>query len=460
MDFSGPILRRNVLWTAGTVIGVIGVAACGVTGQSPASGTAAAKPAAKPATIEFIHRWGGAREALVKQQIDAFRTKYPHITINDQLIDGRARLNEKVISLLVAGTPPDVTMTGSEDSQGWMVRGLLKALDEQLKRDKLEPKQVFYPVLVPPGQRGVKTYALPQLTPADRPYLFWNVEAFKGAGLDPKRGPKSWDELAEFSQKLTKREGAGFSSIGLDFPGAPFMDWLGRNDGKVVTDDAKKVLFNDQRGVETLQWMADSTNRLYGNAAAVGDFLKIHRTSGTGGSRAPQYTGKQAMWITGVWHFFEAKEEHARFNPNFEYGVDIAPHSARNPRAKPISLSDRVNQYAIPQGAKEPDATWEWLKYITLGEGNRAFVKAQGRPSPVTKFNDDPDFQKQNPYWNTLVKQSLGLMFLLPPSPVWSDAQKALDNVDNVVLAGKKSVKEALDEAAAEVQRLLDEAPR
>src|SRR6266508_578517 len=147
------------------------------------------------------------------------------------------------------------------------------------------------------------------------------------------------------------------------------------------------------------------------------------------------------MWITGVWHFFEAKEEYARFNPAFELGVDLAPANGRNPRAKNTSLSDRVSQYVIPQGTKQTDAAWEWLKYITAGEGNRDFVKAQGRPSPVPRFNDDPDFQKQIPYWDTLVKKGLSLMSLLPPSPIWGDAEKALGELGDVVLSGKKGVK-------------------
>ncbi|UOY91267.1 extracellular solute-binding protein [Ectobacillus sp. JY-23] len=39
------------------------------------------------------------------------------------------------------------------------------------------------------------------------PLVYYNKTAFKEAGLDPEKGPKNFDELMEYSQKLTKKNG-------------------------------------------------------------------------------------------------------------------------------------------------------------------------------------------------------------------------------------------------------------
>ena len=38
------------------------------------------------------------------------------------------------------------------------------------------------------------------------PLLYYNVEHFKEAGLDPSKPPRTWAELADAAKKLTKGE--------------------------------------------------------------------------------------------------------------------------------------------------------------------------------------------------------------------------------------------------------------
>lgn len=460
--FGFPTTRRAAVLAGLAGFGSPLLAACGIR----APGGEGRPKLTGPATIEFMHRWEGVREKLVEAQVRAFEAKQPQIKINNQLVFGSGEgfrdgmPYDKIFAMVVAGTPPDVFMVGSETAADFAFKGALEPIDTLLKRDKLDPLKVFYPALAKMAQREGKTYGLPQLTGGDRPYVFWNVEAYQAAGLDPNRAPQNWDQIVEFSQRLTKREGGGFSRLGLPFPGAPFIDWLTRNDGKLLADDATKALFDSPAGVETLQFMVDSTNRLYGSSAALGEFMSASRAPGTGGARAPHYTGKSAMWISGVWHFFEAKQESPNFNPSFKMGVGLVPHNTKKAGAKNLSLVDKVWLYAVAKGSKKIDGSWEWLKYITADEGNKTFVLAQARPSPALKNNEDPAFQRENPHWNTVVLKALELAHPLPQTPAWPRIQGVLDRMPGQVLTGQKGVKEALTEAQQEAQRLLDEVKR
>src|SRR5919199_2967335 len=250
---------RRALLAAGTALVGAGVlAACGASqggGANPA-------PSNGPVTLEFLHRWEGARTAVIEKVVADYQALKPNVKVNSQLVfgDGPGFFDgmpyDKILTQIAAGTPPDVIMMGSDIAAAWARRGnALRALDDVLKRDKIEPDKVFYPALSQMARSTGKYYGLPQLTATDRAYLFMNKDVVVGAGLEPTKGPQNWEELVDWSAKLTKRDGGVLTQLGLASPGAPFIDWLTRNNGAVFSADGTKVVFDDAAGQETLQWM-------------------------------------------------------------------------------------------------------------------------------------------------------------------------------------------------------------
>ena len=142
--------------------------------------------------------------------------------------------------------------------------------------------------------------------------------------------------------------------------------------------------------------------------------------------------------------------------------MSIVPHNAQNAQARPLSLAEKIWMYSQAGGTSGPrlDAGYDFLRFLTTGEGNKAFVLAQGRPSPVVKFNDDPAFKQANPWWDTVVKQGLSLMTPMAQTPAWNSMRGALDRMTARVLSGQQGVRDALAEAARESQQLLAEAAR
>src|SRR5919199_1362073 len=255
----GARLTRRALVGGGTALAPAALlVACGAN----ASGGANYAPASEPVTLEFLHRWEGARTPVIDQIVAQYQSAKPNVHVNSQLVfgDGPGFFDgmpyDKILTQIAAGTPPDVIMMGSDIAAAWARRGnALRALDDVLKRDKIEPDKVFYPALSQMARSTGKYYGLPQLTATDRAYLFMNKDVVEAAGLNAAKGPQSWEELVDWSAKLTKRDGGALSQIGLASPGAPFIDWLARNNGKVFSDDGAKAVFDDAAGQETLQWM-------------------------------------------------------------------------------------------------------------------------------------------------------------------------------------------------------------
>jgi ABC-type glycerol-3-phosphate transport system substrate-binding protein len=451
---AGRQTRRGLLAACATfaAAGVLG--ACGA--QQP--GGALPAPASEPVTLELLHRWEGARTAVIDQVVADYQRLRPNVKVNSQLVFGEGQgffdgmPYDKILTQIAAGTPPDVVMMGSDIAAAWARRGnALRALDDVLKKDKIEPEKVFYPALAQMARATGKYYGLPQLTATDRAYLFMNKDIVAAAGLDPTKGPQSWEELVDWSAKLTKRDGGTLSQIGLAAPGAPFIDWIARNNGKIFSDDGTKVVFDGAAGQESLQWMLDATTRLYGSAQAVKDFQAANKNN--------TYTGKVNLWAGQAAGFFTALTDGPKTNPGFHLEANIVPGNTKNPQAKPLSLAEKIWMYSQAAGSKgaRVDAGFAFLKYLCMGDGNKTFVLAQARPSPVVKINDDPAFQPQNPWWDSQVKRALTLMTPIPQTPAWAEMRTVLDKMTEQVLAGGQGVRDALGIAARDCQRLLDE---
>ena len=221
----------------------------------------------------------------------------------------------------------------------------------------------------------------------------------------------------------------------------------------MFTPDGKKVAFNGAEGQETLQWLSDFTQRVYGSYSAVNDFYKANRTNDpVRGARLPWYNGKEGMFAEIVSMFFRIDEE----EPSFPLGAAVALYNSKNPKAKSKTIANFVWVYANPQAAKQPEPTWTLLKYISLEDGARKALLAQKRPAAVRKFNEEKEYRDLNPYWSDVVLKNLEASQAMPQSPAWDDITKSINKAVDSVLNGKMGVKDALNQAATESQALLD----
>jgi ABC-type glycerol-3-phosphate transport system substrate-binding protein len=95
--------------------------------------------------------------------------------------------------------------------------------------------------------------------------LWYRKDLFEAAGLDPEKPPTTWEEVAEFSQALTKTDG---SQVGLQTTRAGSPIWsqmvlqtlvegLG---GSILTPDGKNGNLNTPEGIKALQYYSEMGN--------------------------------------------------------------------------------------------------------------------------------------------------------------------------------------------------------
>ena len=119
----------------------------------------------------------------------------------------------------------------------------------------------FFPAFMANSLSGGKTWSVPFQRSTS--VAFYNKDAFKEAGLDPEKPPKTWAELIEQGKKLTKKQGESASRWGVklasNFGSAQWMfGALAYQAGHLLMNAAgTETYFDNPKGIEAMEfWRA------------------------------------------------------------------------------------------------------------------------------------------------------------------------------------------------------------
>jgi multiple sugar transport system substrate-binding protein len=223
-----------------------------------------------------------------------------------------------------------------------------------------------------------------------------------------------------------------------------FIRWLYHNDGKLISDDGKKVAFNDRAGLETLEWLQRVVS-------AQGPF---DVTRGLAGLR-PFYAGKLAMTVqqdnvgSGLRTDAEGK--------NLEWGISLLPVNERNSKAKAQTPALAGHGYGVPRDAKNPEGGWALTKFLTTGPAACGFItKDQGRFAPLKQCGEIPEAKATPEYKVFAEGGQAGIA--VPITSANANIAVILSTHVLSVFEGKASPSAALEAAAREAQVELDKA--
>jgi ABC-type sugar transport system permease subunit/ABC-type glycerol-3-phosphate transport system substrate-binding protein len=382
---------------------------------------------------------------------------------------------------VAGGMPPDVIYFDRFAVSEWASRGAFTPLDDFLARDAasgradaIVPEDFFAScwneaVYTDPLTGKKSVFGIPN--GVDDRALFYNKDLLQRAGFSGP--PKTWEELEEMAVKLTERDAKGRITR-LGFVPNYGNSWLyifgWMNGGEFMSADGRRCTLNDPKIVEALEFMTRIYDRL-GGAQEVAAF----QSSFQGGDLDPFLQGKIVMKITGYW---ELSGTMAQFGRDVNWGVAPPPMPAAEVAKGRTTLSWNGGWcYAIPSTAKNKDAGWELIRYLSsrraievFNESQRLTVESQGRifiPSqhPNRKINDwlVEKYVNQKPGMDPKVRDAVKVFNDLlpdarfrPVTPVgqllWNQHITAMENG----IYKKMSAQEALDRGAMIVQRELD----
>lgn len=395
---------------------------------------------AEPIIIEYWGTWGGISGKNVETPlITQFNEEYEGVY---KVIGNELEVREKLPVAVAGGVPPTVVKIDRYQLGAYALMGLLQPLDGLIERDGLAFDE-FYPAATAESMFDGKVYAIPW-TIDDRA-LYYNVDLFHACGLDPRKPPKTWEDLEEYSKKLDFYDGSELKRVGFSPTRGnwSFLGWLWAAGGEVLDESGQTALINSPAGRKAVNWLADFISR-YGGDGVIGAAWDA------GGGFIG---GSAGMVIDGCFFAGPVLDE----NPGLEWRVAPPPRPA-GLEDTPITWSGG-HAFAIPTGIsdEELEAAWEFIKFytsheaqVTLGIGSQGWLPALR--SAATSY----EFLSAVPEMETFV-YLMDYTTFRPVTPFGDAFYGAIFGVDGAIAQGDKSPDEVLAQAAQNAQKALDD---
>jgi sn-glycerol 3-phosphate transport system substrate-binding protein len=283
--------------------------------------------------------------------------------------------------------------------------------------------------------------------------MWYNKDAFKKAGLDPEKPPKTWPEVFEAAKKL---KAAGHATCG--FSNA-WVTWVNIEQLSAWHNVPIGTKANGLDGFDTeLKFNSPLHVRHLENLVEL-QKDKTYDYSGRTNTGEGRYTsGECPIMLTSSAFFANVKA-----NAKFDFANAPMPYYPDVPGAPQNSIIGGASLWVM--GGKKPEEYKGVAKFFSfLSDTDRQVrVHQQSGYLPITKAayqkSKESGFYKNAPYLETPLleltnkeptENSRGLRFgnMVQLRDVWAEEIES-------ALAGKKSAKEALDAAVARGNAML-----
>ncbi|NSC22430.1 extracellular solute-binding protein [Streptomyces albus subsp. chlorinus] len=240
--------RRFLGMAAAGAVGAAGVPALTGCGKGPGSADVTLRLVAADYGSPGAHN---SSKVYWRKLADAFAAENPGIKV-DVTVHSWNEIGKKLTDMVDAGDPPDLAQVDSYAN--WAAEGKLYKVSELLP---IPAQAEFLTSLAEAGEVRRVQYGLPFV--ASTRVLFYNKDLFAKAGLNPKKPPRSWDELKSAARTL-KQAGVKIPyglPLGPEEAQGEALMWMLGNGGSYV-DSVGNYTINSPENIETMEWLRDN----------------------------------------------------------------------------------------------------------------------------------------------------------------------------------------------------------
>lgn len=406
--------------------------------------TAAEARAATDIELFFPVPVNGLLSNEMQKVVGDFNTSHPDIHVTATYTGGYDDTSLKTRAAMQGGRPPAVVLQSANYLRDYAINGEAMSLNPLIEKDGTTPTAFmgqFWPALKPNAVEAGQVIGVPFQN--STPVLYYSVDAFKEAGLDPDHPPVTWAEWVDAAQKLTKRDGSQVTRWGLEMNTVEDnLMWLVSgfamsNGGQYFNADwGGEVYYNTPSTLGAVQFLDDLIHKYK---------VMPEGTVDANAMTSAFFSGRAAMMLnsTGALSFVRA-------NMKTPYKVAFIPRSILN--AAPIgggslmipagNSPERVAAaWTLIKWMTSPDIAARWSQFTGYFAPNKA---AYDLPSMQAFIKDHPDakvaldqLQYARPWFATYqtvpVRKALGTQVQLmlsgraKPADVVANGQKAAD---------------------------------
>jgi multiple sugar transport system substrate-binding protein len=426
-----PLARRGLGLGLAVAVG-LSLAGC----ASSNSGGGAAVEAGEEYTgpeveITFWNGWtGGAAPVIVPKLIDQFNSEHDNIVVKN-VPQEWADITSKMPLAIKSGKGPDIAVLHGDDLATYAAQNLLLEADSIVDNLGYSAED-FPPDVFDMGNYDDAQYAVPwSVTPLG---LFVNKTVMAKGGVT-----EIPTDQAGYLAALEALKGAGVAGEWVDgyvFTGTfEFQSLLWQFGGELYNEDVTEATFNSDAGVQALTWMTDLVKNGYSPADVAQD-----------GNIKALLSGETAFNWNGVWQ---------TTNSAFE-GVDWAAAPVPQIGSEKAVWSSSTHWVFPANKGQDQNKTAAAATFVKWMNDNSLGWAETGELPAANSVREDPALLETYPNLEPFMAQ-LEYAHYETVSPGINETNALITTAINEALTGKKAPQEALDDAKAKADKILEQ---
>ncbi|WP_084961045.1 ABC transporter substrate-binding protein [Thermoactinospora rubra] len=451
---------RLLRWAAVPLSLALALSACAKGTGGAAAPTQAVKysPEARLSGTLTVMGFGTDDEIATTRLDRAKAALGPQVEV--KLVEGELDI-QQFLSAVAAGSPPDLINPNRDQIGTFASRGAIIPLTACVEGEKIDTS-MYREAAIKQVTFGGEIWAIPEFNQVQ--ITMANADLLRRAGLTIQDVNGSrWESVTAAARRMHQAPGGKLKVIGYDSKLPEFLPlWAKANGADLISADGRTAQLNSPQVVQALEFAA-------GVYTEQGGFPKVKALRD-----AADFFGKGNQFARNELGAMPMEQWYLNVLNNVSPKAPMAFDTFRDRQGRPLAYSSGA-AWAIPRGAKNPQAACRFAKAMTQVETWKA--AAQARLAARTKENKaftgvltgntraDEEIRKMvtsgGEPWDGGVKavyEANANTFSLPANPADEEFKKAWQDAVNRVLNGQAEPKAALDQAQQVAQAALDKA--
>lgn len=409
---------------------------------------------AAPVEFEFWHAMGGRLGEKVNELSTKFNESQSAYKVVPVFKGSYAETMTAGIAAFRGGQAPAVMQVFEVGTATMMsAKGAIKPVYQLMK----ETGTAFNPASYLQAVAGYYTDAKGNMLSfpfnSSTPVLYYNKDAFRKAGLDPEKAPRTWTEVAEFGKKLlaSGTYEAAYTST--------WMSWIHLENFSAWHNIPSGTQDNGFGGVKTELLLNSPSHVRHIQRLADWQGQKLFVYGGRTGAASPKFVNGEVPMMTESSAGYAALKTNAKF----DFGVAMMPFDETIAKAPQNSIIGGASLWVFE---KQSPAVYkgvaQFFSFLSSPEIQADWHQFTGY-LPITtaaeKLTRDQGFYQKNPGTDVSIRQinnkaptsnSKGLRY--------GNMVQIRDIVDvqlEALFAGKQDAKKTLDEIVKQGNELL-----
>lgn len=415
-----------------------GVMLAGCSGGS----TAASTQDGGKITVEFWYAGGKTAVGVIQDIVDKYNASQDVYEVKTVTQADYSETYQKVQAAIAGNAAPDLVLLDPSAARVLSEKSILTDLNPYTQKDETFNADDLITAFYEQGaDENGKQFALPAYGTTQ--VLYYNVQAFKDAGVDPS-SIETWQDLGEAAAKI---KATGKYEYGWEPMWGPdnLIDAAFSNGASVFSADGTKVTINSKEWVDVFEqfrkWIhEDETMAIHSGGqgweywyATIDDVIQ---------NKAGGYTGSSGDQADLDFNIVQAMEQPA-----------WSSSTTSSPTATALTMSVFENS-----SEAEKQGAYEFLRYFVSVESQVAWNTTVGYVAVNKQILDDPTYQEfleSHPQAAVPFSQAEHAS-LYPVDPTNGQVYDALKIAADKIEIDNVPAQQALDEAQKTAQEALD----